>query len=225
MKKLIVSGLIGFLLFGSSAYSKEVVSADKKDEAQNELRSLLNKYGNFSASFVQEVKDSEEQVLHTAKGQLLFKQPGQFLWQVNEPEPETLVSNGATLWWHNPFVEQVSIFDAKDAVATTPFALLVSQDDNVWDSFDIGKVDSGYIVRSQDENSQVLALIVKFRNDVLQSIAVRSRSERISHYSLNEQSFKLPSSVSFNFDVPVGTEIDDQRSEAQQLTSDGNVQF
>ena len=226
--KLIVKSLIVSVLFLTPVFANaesQKTTVENNVFAEKELRVLLNKYTNFGAQFVQEVKDSDEQLLHTAKGQLQFKQPGQFRWQVIQPEPELLLSDGTTLWWHNPFVEQVTIFDAEDAVATTPFALLVSQDDEVWSNFVIGKITNGFEIKPKDENAQVSSLVVTFANDVLQGIDVTSRSQRISQYALTGQVFDLPASVSFEFEIPPGTEIDDQRSEAQQLISDGNVQF
>jgi len=202
---------------------QQTVTSNKQAEMQ--LRQMLRQYNGFSADFKQTVLDSEFKPLHEALGHLQFRQPGQFRWQVAEPEPELLLSNGQTLWWFNPFVEQVSIFDAEDAVATTPFALLVSQDDAVWSQFAIEKRDSGFDIRPKQTDSQVILLHLEFKQDVLAKIEVTSRSHRLSRYELQAQSFSLPTDASFDFEIPAGTDIDDQRKSASELVTDGKVQF
>lgn len=182
------------------------------EPVETELRKLLVDYDGFTAEFNQQVKDTDNNVLHSASGQLVFKQPGQFIWKIVAPEQELLMSNGDTLWWFNPFLEQVSIFDAKDAVATTPFALLVSQQDEVWNKFTITKLESGFLVKPKNENnSQVSQLAIYFDDFLLKEIVITDRTQQTSSYELKKQAFKKKLNVNFNFDIPADIEIDDQR--------------
>jgi outer membrane lipoprotein carrier protein len=182
------------------------------EPVETELRKLLVDYDGFTAEFNQQVKDTDNNVLHSASGQLVFKQPGQFIWEIVAPEQELLMSNGDTLWWFNPFLEQVSIFDAKDAVATTPFALLVSQQDEVWNKFTITKLESGFLVKPKNENnSQVSQLAIYFDDFLLKEIVITDRTQQTSSYELKKQAFKKKLNVNFNFDIPADIEIDDQR--------------
>lgn len=182
------------------------------EPVETELRKLLADYDGFTAEFNQQVKDTENNLLHSASGKLVFKQPGKFVWQILEPEEELLMSNGKTLWWFNPFLEQVSIFDAQDAVATTPFALLVSQQDEVWNKFSITKLESGFLVKPKDENnSQVSQLTIYFDDFMLNEIVITDRTQQTSSYILKKQKFKKTLDVNFDFAIPEDIEIDDQR--------------
>jgi outer membrane lipoprotein carrier protein len=182
------------------------------EPVETELRKLLSDYDGFTAEFNQQVKDTDQNLLHSASGKLVFKQPGKFVWQIVEPEEELLMSNGKTLWWFNPFLEQVSIFDAEDAVATTPFALLVSQQDEVWNKFSITKLESGFLVKPKDENnSQVSQLTIYFDDFMLNEIVITDRTQQTSSYALKKQKFKKGLDVNFDFEVPKDIEIDDQR--------------
>lgn len=184
----------------------------KAELVETELRKLLRDYNGFKANFSQQVTDSDNNLLHQAKGSLVFKQPSKFKWQVIEPENELLLSDGTTLWWYNPFLEQVSIFDAKDAVATTPFALLVSNNDETWNQFDIEKIESGFrISPKNDDSSQVKSLVVIFDGFLLTQIAITDRTMQKSVYELSQQEFDTNLKTSFSFDVPSDVEIDDQR--------------
>ena len=191
----------------ANAQTHAITEVDKQ-----QLRALLANYDGFSASFAQRVTDSEDNLVHQGKGKLVFKQPGKFRWQVSEPDQQLLLSNGETLWWYNPFLEQVSIYDAEQAVATTPFALLVSNQDDTWNNFNIAKVDTGYVITPKDaDNSQVQQLAVHFDKDILNKIVITDRTQQVSAYSLSEQAFDKSVARQFNFIIPTDVEIDDQR--------------
>ena len=182
------------------------------EPVETELRKLLADYDGFSAKFEQHVTDTEQNLLHQAQGKLVFKQPGKFRWQIEQPEQELLLSNGSTLWWYNPFLEQVSIYDAKQAVSTTPFALLVSNRDEVWNKFKIEKVESGYIITPKNaDDSQVKQLAVHFDKFLLDQIVITDRTEQTSAYKLTSQHFDKESAYQFDFTIPNDVEIDDQR--------------
>ena len=202
--KLVTCFTLITAFFGSFSVTAEPV--------ETELRKLLADYDGFTAEFNQQVKDTNDNLLHSASGKLVFKQPGKFIWQIVKPEEELLMSNGKTLWWFNPFLEQVSIFDAEDAVATTPFALLVSQQDEVWNKFSITKLESGFLVKPKnDNNSQVSQLSIYFDDFLLNEIVITDRTQQTSSYVLNKQKFKKKLDVSFDFEIPDDIEIDDQR--------------
>ncbi|MBU2881328.1 outer membrane lipoprotein chaperone LolA [Psychrosphaera sp. B3R10] len=199
-------------------------SADVTKTAEVELRTILKQYNGFSADFSQRVVDSELNVLHEAQGRLKFKQPGLFLWEITEPEPELLVSNGETLWWFNPFIEQVSLFDASQAVAQTPFALLVSQDDETWSQFTIEKQQNHFVVSPKLlDQAQVIELKVTFKDTLLTNIAVVGRTMQVSQYAISNQVFADVDNGLFQFEIPLGTDIDDQRQLPKVV--DGNVEY
>lgn len=182
------------------------------EPAETELRKLLRDYDGFSAQFIQQVTDSEGNRIHNATGNLIFKQPGMFKWQVVTPEEEMLQSNGETLWWYNPFLEQVTIFDAKNAVSKTPFALLVSNNDETWNQFHIEKVESGFVIEPKDvDNSQVIKLTVLFESFLLQQIIVTDRTRQKSAFRLSKHKFNSNQNYNFNFVIPKDIEVDDQR--------------
>lgn len=202
---------LGYFLLGFASFTTTA------NTTEQELRNMLAKYDGYTASFDQEVKDVQGTLLHKAQGTMSFEQPGKFIWQVTEPEEEVLTSNGNTVWWYNPFVEQVSIFDSQQAVDKTPFALLVSQDDQTWAQFDISKEDNDFVVASKsDSDAAVRELRIRFDGDKLSKILILDRSMQTSEYRIEQQTFMDIEDSQFNFVIPDDTEIDDQR----QLSSD-----
>jgi outer membrane lipoprotein carrier protein len=182
------------------------------EPAETELRKLLRDYDGVTAKFSQQVVDSDGNKVHSANGELVFKQPGKFKWHVTAPDEELLISNGETLWWYNPFLEQVTLFNAKDSVSKTPFALLVSNRDETWNQFEIEKVESGFVIIPKDsENSQVLSLALSFEDFVLSQIVIQDRTRQLSQFTITEHQFNSGKNVNFDFVVPEDVEIDDQR--------------
>lgn len=192
-----------------------VASAAHGEPVETELRKLLADYDGFSANFAQQVKDTEDNVLMKAEGELVFKQPGQFRWQTYEPQQQLLLSNGESLWWYNPDLEEVSIYDAKQAVATTPFALLVSNRDETWNKFVIDKLESGYLIKPKDaDNSQVQQLVIKFDGFTLTQMVITDRTQQTTSYTLSNQEFDKAKTRHFTFTIPADVEVDDQREQA-----------
>jgi outer membrane lipoprotein carrier protein len=214
MLKKISASLLSILL------SCQVIAADDKTQ----LRSLLDNYNGFKANFSQRVMDSEGTLINQANGSLQFEQPGKFVWEIREPEQESLISDGKTLWWLNMFIEQVSIFDASQSVAKTPFALLVSKDEQVWEGFNIAKSKDGFIIHPKNaDNAQVIQLSIKFSQNVLSGIEIIDRTRQVSRYELSQQTFTDIQDENFILTIPVGVDIDDQK--ALTPTTDGKVQY
>lgn len=192
-----------------------ITSATQAEPVETELRKLLADYDGFSANFAQQVKDTENNLLMKAEGEMVFKQPGKFRWQTYEPQQQLLLSNGESLWWYNPDLEEVSIYDAKQAVATTPFALLVSNRDEVWNKFSINKIESGYVIKPKDaDNSQVQQLVVSFDGFTLNQMVITDRTQQTTSYLLSNQEFDKAKARHFNFAIPDDVEVDDQREQA-----------
>ncbi|NVK24367.1 MAG: outer membrane lipoprotein chaperone LolA [Gammaproteobacteria bacterium] len=188
------------------------------EPVETELRKLLSDYDGFTARFSQKVTDVNDNLLHQAKGQLVFKQPGKFRWEVTEPEQELLLSNGKSLWWYNPFLEQVSIYDAEEAVSTTPFALLVSNKDETWNKFVIEKVESGFVITPKDDDtSQVTKLAVHFDKFLLTQIVITDRTQQTSAYVLSKHKFDKKLKHEFDFEIPESIDIDDQRQSSVSM--------
>jgi outer membrane lipoprotein carrier protein len=234
--KYLIAGIAFSAVFFNMIQANELHQASTTTEQSSEavesisskalLQKKLEDYAGYQASFLQTVNDSEGQVIHESTGQLEFKQPGMFRWQVLEPEEELLLSNGVAVWWYNPFVEQVTIYDAGQAMEKTPFALLVSRDQKVWDQFEIsaGSVASSFEIIPKDlSNAQVIKLEVIFDKSHLQQILITSRSRQVSIYQLSDQKRVSPKAADFEFAIPTGIDVDDQRESKPVV--EGNVSY
>ena len=80
------------------------------DAAASDLLSTkLAAYSSLQGQFEQILASKDGKVLQTTQGDFKFKKPGLYLWQSEEPYPQTVVGNGKTLWVYDPDLEQVTI--------------------------------------------------------------------------------------------------------------------
>jgi len=195
------------LLIISLFLTTSVIANEKED-----LKNLLANIDGLSAIFSQSVVDQDNNLIMEAEGELVFKQPNQFSWKVKSPEEELLLSNGEELWYYSPFLEQVTIYNTKDKLITTPFALLVSNDEEVWKNFNISKEKNNYIIESKNNvYSNIEKLLVSFKNKVIEKIVVLDSTQQEITYDLSNQKVNKDLSYNFNFIIPDNISIDDNR--------------
>lgn len=61
----------------------------------------------FSAAFDQEATIKAMQITDTARGELFVRRPGKMRWEYTAPEPQIIISDGASLWVYRPLDKQV----------------------------------------------------------------------------------------------------------------------
>ncbi len=82
------------------------------------LASIEDRYQKFSdlkAEFVQHSYFIGVNQQVQSKGQVFFKKPGMMDWIYQEPDKQRFVTDGQTLWFHQPDLNQVTMGDFKQA--------------------------------------------------------------------------------------------------------------
>ncbi|RJG48728.1 outer membrane lipoprotein chaperone LolA [Motilimonas pumila] len=197
------------LLVSSLCLFSSAVLADVQQELQQKLQSVAQ----FNAQFNQQVLDADGEVIQQAKGELTVSRPDRFKWQVTEPDEELVVSNGNTVWIYSPFVEQVTLLDQATAIEGTPFLLLASSDPKIWQKFDVSKKGQTYTITQDNPDAVIAEFVMTFNaKGELAAFSVKEAQGQSSEFSLSEFSTQGNYQKSdFEFIVPQGVEIDDQR--------------
>ena len=88
-----------------SAASADAVSVD----VERILAGIEQRYAGkgFSASFFQESMLKAMQITDTAEGRLTVKRPGKMRWEYTIPEPQSIITDGNTMWIYRPADNQV----------------------------------------------------------------------------------------------------------------------
>ncbi|QUM79726.1 outer membrane lipoprotein chaperone LolA [Moritella sp. 5] len=178
-----------------------------KEELQGQLAQLKP----FSADFTQTVTSAEGDNLSTAQGSMQLQRPNQFRWETVSPDEQLIVSNGESLWFYNPFVEQVSIYSLKDAIANTPFMLIAGSEQAAWGNYRVTKKAGVYtVITPNDPAAAVFTL--QFKQGEMSQFSVQEQQGQHSQFALtNHKTMNKMDPALFNFIIPEDTDIDDQR--------------
>ncbi|MDX2321126.1 MAG: outer membrane lipoprotein chaperone LolA [Moritella sp.] len=178
---------------------------------KEELQSQLSQLKPFSADFTQVVTSVEGDNLATAQGTMQLQRPNQFRWETMSPDEQLIVSNGENLWFYNPFVEQVSIYSLKDAIANTPFMLIAGAEPALWETYRVTKKAGIYtVITPNDAAAAVFTL--QFKDGEIAQFSVQEQQGQNSLFALtNHKTMNKMDPALFNFIIPEDTDIDDQR--------------
>ncbi len=185
------------------------VSSDYKVQ----LIEKLKKIQFFSADFEQKVVDEQGDVLQEGSGQLAVSKPNLVHWNTTTPDESLLVSDGSTLWFYNPFIEQATAYKLENAIANTPILLLTSDAEDLWAGYSVSQIDKAtYLIHANDINSQIKTLELHFVKDKLSGFTFLDATGQLSIISLKKVDFTTaPALDLFQFVLPEGIDLDDQR--------------
>lgn len=181
---------------------------------------LMNKLANikhFSADFDQQILDENGSELQKGSGTLTVSKPNLVHWETKTPDESLIVSDGTDLWFYDPFVEQVSVYPLKNAIANTPILLITNNDPTLWQAYDVARVNEfTFSIHAKDENARVKTLELSFskqdNNSSLTGFTILDATGQLSVISLTHLvPDQQPSSALFEFIVPEGVYVDDQR--------------
>ncbi|WP_034948558.1 outer membrane lipoprotein chaperone LolA [Erwinia oleae] len=202
MKKLLMSCCM------IAAFSSASVLAD----ASSDLQQRLDKVKTFHASFTQKVTDGGGQSVQDGEGELWVKRPNLFNWHMTAPDESVIISDGKTLWFYNPFVEQVSATWLKDATSNTPFMLIARNQNSDWKQYNIKQLGDNFELtpKAADGNLKQFTINVSSNGTINQFSAIEQDGQR-SSYTLKSQQNGAVSADKFQFTPPKGVTLDDQR--------------
>ncbi|AWB68128.1 outer membrane lipoprotein carrier protein LolA [Saccharobesus litoralis] len=209
MKFLVKSKLLTFSLLCSLSTS---VLADNVTET---LKNKIAGLNAFTSDFTQQVFDSDNVEIQSATGSTQLKQPNLFKWHTQEPDESILQCDGETIWFYDPFIEQVTAVWLKEALLNNPILLLLKVEDEIWQGYQVSQLDDNrFKIRVKDEKSLVESIEVTFvkGSSAVDKLVVSDRQGQNSHYQFSQ--FKMAPQLTrqqFTFSLPEGVELDDQR--------------
>lgn len=183
-------------------------------QAVVELQKRLELVNQYSADFEQTVRSSKGKEIQKGKGTFQVKRPNLFRMDTKSPQENTIVSDGKTLWFYDPFVAQVTANWVSDAVNNTPFVLLTSNDKANWDSYDVQQNDDSFTLKPKSKKSGIKQFDVRIdQNGVMKGFSTIERDGQSNLYILRNISTVNVANDLFKFTVPKGVELDDQRTQ------------
>lgn len=202
MKKLIISCCLLATFSAAGAWA----------DAASDLQQRLDKVKSFHATFDQKVTDGSGSSVQDGEGEMWVQRPNLFNWHMTTPDESILISDGKTLWFYNPFVEQVSASLLKDATSNTPFMLIARNQASDWKQYHVAQKGDDFSLtpKSADGNLKQFTINVAQNGTINQFSAVEQDGQR-SNYALKSQQNGPISADKFKFTPPKGVTVDDQR--------------
>lgn len=219
LKKLLPASLLALSCGFAHAHIDEsmpVLSVPAKvseDTIKQHLRTKLDLFEGFSSNFVQNVQDADGNELQTTQGKLVVKRPNLIYWQTTAPDETLVVSDGKTLWFYNPFVEQVSAYSVSSAVVNTPILLLSDTSAETWQQYNVEQLtNEQFLIHAKNEEAQVKTLQLNFEKQTLVKFSIVDATGQVSHFNLSDVvTSPAPDASQFQFTMPQGIDLDDQR--------------
>ena len=180
--------------------------------AKDELNARLSKTDGFSASFSQTVVSPDNEIVMQGEGQVEIARPSLFRWTTTFPDENILVSDGTTLWYYSPFIEQVSVYWQEQATAQTPFILLTRNRASDWDNYSVVQNDDRFILTptAVDSNQGQFELDID-QSGQIKGFNVIEQDGQKGQFIFNNYKSDVPNKQRFTFVIPDGVEVDDQR--------------
>jgi outer membrane lipoprotein carrier protein len=102
-------------------------AAAARSDAVATLRAFVQEVQSASASFTQTVTSPDGTRTKSSSGTFAFVRPDRFRFEYLKPYRQTVVADGAKVWFHDPDLEQVSVRPMSRALGATPAALLAGR--------------------------------------------------------------------------------------------------
>jgi len=202
MKKLLIVACL------VSAFTSASVWAD----AAQDLQTRLAKVNSFHAGFSQTVTSAEGTNVQQGEGDLWLKRPNLFNWHMTQPDESVLVSDGKTLWFYNPFVEQVTASWLKNATGNTPFMLITRNDPADWKTYNVKQSGDNFELTPKASSGNLKQFTISVTNSgTIKNFAAVEQDGQRTLYTLKGQQDSNVDANKFVFTPPKGVTLDDQR--------------
>ncbi|BBM64367.1 outer-membrane lipoprotein carrier protein [Vibrio alfacsensis] len=200
-------------LFSAFVLSLSLFSTAHAASAKDELNKRLAMNEGFSADFSQQVISPEGETIMEGEGSVEIARPSLFRWSTTFPDENLLVSDGKSLWYYSPFIEQVSIYDQAQATEQTPFVLLTRNRASDWDNYTISqKGDQFTLVPTAIDSTQGQFQINIDTKGVVNGFNVIEQDGQRGLFEFSNVKLGKPKADRFTFTIPDGVEVDDQRN-------------
>lgn len=180
---------------------------------KDELNQRLQQTEGFSADFTQQVTSPDGDLVMEGEGSVEISRPSLFRWTTTMPDENVLVSDGKSLWYYSPFVEQVSIYWQEQATEQTPFVLLTRNRQSDWENYNVSQQGDVFtlVPTAVDSNQGQFKLEIDAKGAV-KGFSVIEQDGQQSAFKFANIDLTKPKAERFTFAIPQGVEVDDQRN-------------
>lgn len=140
--------------------------------ADAELNSLLVNIRSLQADFMQNVYSVDAKLMHSYNGNMEIKKPNSFRWEVQNPDPSLVVTNGDLLWNYDKDLEQVTIQKYSVAEEISPLSFIFGDKIALNENFFVEKTNNTCYKLSPKKETSFEHVEVCFNNKILSKVKI-----------------------------------------------------
>ncbi len=197
-----------------SSQSMATLTKNQPDPYQA-LKQNLSHIKTLQADFNQTTQDSKGRTLQTSSGSMKVKRSALFRWNITDPFPQLLISNGNKIWIYDKQLQQVSIRATDQKTSTIPAAIL---------SGDITGLTKNYFLKLiHKQNNETFVLTPKSEDSLFETLQIIFNNHHLTtmkfsdslgtHTTIDFKNVKKNAPISddlFTFKPPKGVDILDE---------------
>jgi len=175
----------------------------------SELQSLLAPISSMKANFKQTVYSESKIEIQYATGNMEYKKPNLFRWQVEHPDASLLVTDGHKLWNYDPALEQVTIQKYTADKQVSPLSFILDDASKLSVNFVVAKLpDNCYQLSPKQDNQNFVNVAVCFKAKHIASVRVLDHLGQTSVFEFSGmQNNPQIANARFNFVPPAGVDV------------------
>jgi outer membrane lipoprotein carrier protein len=186
--------------------------------ALQELVAILAETATLQADVEQLIMAQDGREIQALQASLVMEKPDRLYWHVNDPYEELMLSDGETLWYYEPDLEQVSIRDFPSEVEDNPILLLNDDLQAIANAYEVtlGYVDDElrqYILLPLSPASSYQRFSLTFSGQDLMQMQFESSVGQLTSFSFSNIRNNQPVDPAlFHFEMPENVEVIDSRT-------------
>lgn len=176
------------------------------------LHQQLSRIRTFEAQFTQEVTTPQGRIKQKISGKFMLQKPNRFVWQINQPHAQTLISNGRVVWLYQPALKQAIRKPVRTNLAKTPIEFLSGSSRELSYYFRVDSMKKGneiaFRLRPKDKKMAFQEMQFIFKGNQLHYLKFEDsfgQKVKIQFYDRHENISLSPGL--FQFVPPRGTDV------------------
>ena len=179
-----------------------------------ELHKLLQPIKTMQANFKQTVVGARNKVIQQASGSMQFQQPNLFRWQIDQPDPNLIVTDGKKLWNYDESLEQVVVQNYKTSDVVSPVSFLfdgvdqLNKDFSIVNLADKNKAYKCFKLTPIEENPNFTSVEVCFAKANIAELRLHDHLAQVSTFTFAQvKNNQQIAAAQFKFSAPAGVDV------------------
>lgn len=186
-----------------------IYSISAQATPEQELQARLSKINTMQANFTQQVYSEKNKLLQSYSGNMEFKKPNLFRWEVQTPDQSLLVTDGQKLWNYDVALEQVTVQKYAPNKEVTPLSFVLDSSNNLNKNFSVEQMaNSCYKLTPKQENQNFVNVAVCFKDTQITSLNILDHLGQNSKFEFSQ--VKNNGDIAgqrFSFKPPAGVDV------------------